>query len=219
MRCGDEDQENMILLIDNYDSFVFNLGRYFARLGHEIETRRNDETSLDEIAALSPRAIVISPGPRGPEQTGICLEMVKYFAGRIPILGVCLGHQVIAAAFGGKIVHAIRPMHGQSSSISHDGSGVFADIPNPFAGCRYHSLVVDRLSLPACLAVNAETVDDGTIMGVMHKSLPIAGVQFHPESILTGHGYRIAANFLKLSGIVCSDPIPDFQAEFAEANE
>lgn len=209
----------MILLIDNYDSFVYNLGRYFSRLGQVIETRRNDETSIDEIADLRPQAIVISPGPCGPQQTGICLEMVRHFAGQIPMLGVCLGHQVIAAAFGGKIVHANRPVHGQTSLVSHDESGVFLDVPNPFAACRYHSLVVDRDSLPECLQVNAETVDDGTIMGVMHKSLPIAGVQFHPESILTGHGYRIAANFLKLSGVTCSEAIPDYQAEFAEAIE
>jgi len=209
----------MILLIDNYDSFVYNLGRYFSRLGHVIETRRNDATSIDEIADLRPQAIVISPGPCGPEQTGICLDMVRHFAGRIPMLGVCLGHQVIAAAFGGKIVHANRPMHGQTSLVLHDGSGVFADVPNPFDACRYHSLMVDCDSLPECLQVNARTVDDGTIMGLMHKHLPIAGVQFHPESILTGHGYRMAANFLKLSGMTCSEAIPDYQTEFAEAIE
>jgi anthranilate synthase component 2 len=203
----------MILLIDNYDSFVHNLGRYFERLGCPIETRRNDALSLDEIASLQPDAIVISPGPCGPAQAGICLDLLRQFAGRIPMLGVCLGHQAIAAAFGGKIIHARRPVHGQTSLIRHDGGGVFRGLPNPFAGCRYHSLVVERESLPACFQINAETVEDGTIMGLTHKDFPLVGVQFHPESILTEHGYQLVANFLELSGIGCAAAVPDSRAE------
>src|SRR5579863_4712598 len=171
----------MYLLIDNYDSFTYNLWHYLGELGAEVVVKRNDALSVDAALALKPQGIVISPGPSDPDRAGICLELVRR-AGGVPILGVCLGHQAIGQAFGGKIVRAPQPMHGKVSAIRHDGSGVFAGLPNPFAATRYHSLIVDRAGLPAAMRVTAET-DDGIIMGLAHRERPIHGVQFHPESI------------------------------------
>jgi anthranilate synthase component II len=185
----------MLLMIDNYDSFTYNLVQYFGELKQEVVVFRNDEVSLDEIAALQPAQIVISPGPCTPNEAGISVPMIRRFAGEIPILGVCLGHQSIGQAFGGKIVHAKRVMHGKVSIIHHDGRGVFKGLREPFEATRYHSLVIERESLPAALEVTAWT-EDGEVMGVQHKSLPIQGVQFHPESILTQHGHELLRNFV-----------------------
>jgi len=186
----------MLLMIDNYDSFTYNLVQYFGELKEEVVVFRNDEVSLDEIAALQPARIVISPGPCTPNEAGISVPMIRRFAGEIPILGVCLGHQSIGQAFGGKIVHAKRVMHGKVSIIHHGGRGVFTGLQAPFEATRYHSLVIDRESLPAALEVTAWT-DDGEIMGVQHKSLPVQGVQFHPESILTQFGHELLRNFVR----------------------
>jgi anthranilate synthase component II len=186
----------MLLMIDNYDSFTYNLVQYFGELKQEVVVFRNDEVSLDEIAALQPARIVISPGPCTPNEAGISVPMIRRFAGEIPILGVCLGHQSIGQAFGGKIVHAKRVMHGKVSVIHHGGRGVFNGLQEPFEATRYHSLVIDRESLPAALEVTAWT-DDGEIMGVQHKSLPVQGVQFHPESILTQFGHELLRNFIR----------------------
>jgi len=186
----------MLLIIDNYDSFTYNLVQYFGELKEEVVVFRNDEVSLDEIAALQPARIVISPGPCTPNEAGISVPMIRRFAGEIPILGVCLGHQSIGQAFGGKIVHAKRVMHGKVSIIHHGGRGVFNGLQAPFEATRYHSLVIDRESLPAALEVTAWT-DDGEIMGVQHKSLPVQGVQFHPESILTQFGHELLRNFVR----------------------
>jgi anthranilate synthase component 2 len=186
----------MLLMIDNYDSFTYNLVQYFGELKQEVVVFRNDEVSLDEIAALQPARIVISPGPCTPNEAGISVPMIRRFAGEIPILGVCLGHQSIGQAFGGKIVHAKRVMHGKVSAIHHGGRGVFNGLQAPFDATRYHSLVIDRESLPAALEVTAWT-DDGEIMGVQHKSLPVQGVQFHPESILTQFGHELLRNFVR----------------------
>jgi anthranilate synthase component II len=186
----------MLLMIDNYDSFTYNLVQYFGELNQEVVVFRNDEVSLDEIAALQPARIVISPGPCTPNEAGISVPMIRRFAGEIPILGVCLGHQSIGQAFGGKIVHAKRVMHGKVSAIHHGGRGVFNGLQAPFEATRYHSLVIDRESLPAALEVTAWT-DDGEIMGVQHKSLPVQGVQFHPESILTQFGHELLRNFVR----------------------
>src|SRR4249920_469014 len=185
----------MLLMIDNYDSFTYNLVQYFGELKQEVVVFRNDEVSLDEIAALQPAQIVISPGPCTPNEAGISVPMIRRFAGEIPILGVCLGHQSIGQAFGGKIVHAKRVMHGKVSIIHHAGRGVFNGLREPFEATRYHSLVIERESLPAALEVTAWT-DDGEIMGVQHKSLPVQGVQFHPESILTQFGHELLRNFV-----------------------
>jgi anthranilate synthase component 2 len=182
-------------MIDNYDSFTYNLVQYFGELEQEVAVYRNDAITLDEIAALKPRHIVISPGPCTPNEAGVSVPLIKRFAGEIPILGVCLGHQSIGQAFGGKIVHAKEVMHGKTSAIAHGGGGVFHDLPNPFQATRYHSLVIERTSLPACLDVTAWTAD-GEIMGVRHKELSVEGVQFHPESILTENGHALLANFL-----------------------
>jgi anthranilate synthase/aminodeoxychorismate synthase-like glutamine amidotransferase len=192
----------MILVIDNYDSFTFNLVQYLAELGATVEVYRNDRIRVEEIAARSPRAIVISPGPGAPDDAGITLEAIRTFAGRIPILGVCLGHQAIGQAFGGRIVRAPVLMHGKTSMIVHDGRTIFRDLPNPFPATRYHSLVVERDSVPACLEVSA-TSSDGLIMGVRHREFVCEGVQFHPESIMTGHvGKLLLRNFLQLCGEV-----------------
>lgn len=192
----------MILVIDNYDSFTFNLVQYLAELGAAVEVYRNDRIRVEEIAARSPRAIVISPGPGTPDDAGITLEAIRTFAGRIPILGVCLGHQAIGQAFGGRIVRAPVLMHGKTSMIVHDGRTIFRDLPNPFPATRYHSLVVERDSVPACLEVSA-TSSDGLIMGVRHREFVCEGVQFHPESIMTGHvGKLLLRNFLQLCGEV-----------------
>jgi anthranilate synthase/aminodeoxychorismate synthase-like glutamine amidotransferase len=186
----------MILLIDNYDSFVYNLARYVRELGNEPLVRRNDAVSLDEIAALAPERIIVSPGPCSPAESGISTAVIRRFGARIPILGVCLGHQCIGAAYGAEIVRARQPMHGKTSRIHHDGSGVFADLPSPFIATRYHSLVIAPASLPSSLRVTA-TSDDGEIMAVEHREHPVIGVQFHPESALTEYGYRVLDRFLR----------------------
>ncbi len=185
----------MILMIDNYDSFTWNLVQYFGELGADIKVVLNDEVSVEEIAALKPERIVISPGPSTPNEAGVSLAAIKAFAGRLPILGVCLGHQAIGQAFGGKVVHAKALMHGKTSLIEHTGQGVFTGLPAPFTATRYHSLAVERGSLPAELDVTAWTAD-GEIMGIRHKTLDVEGVQFHPESILTEHGHEMLKNFL-----------------------
>ena len=186
----------MLLMIDNYDSFTYNLVQYFGELGQEVQVFRNDEISLDQIAALKPDHLVISPGPCTPNEAGISVAAIDRFAGQIPILGVCLGHQSIGQAFGGKIVHAKQLMHGKTSEIHHQDVGVFAGLPDRFTATRYHSLVIERESLPECLEITAWT-DDGEIMGVRHKTLAVEGVQFHPESILTEHGHALLENFLR----------------------
>lgn len=188
----------MLVMIDNYDSFTYNLVQYLGELGEEVQTFRNDEITLDEIAALNPDRLMISPGPCTPNEAGISLAAVQRFAGQIPLLGVCLGHQCIGQAFGGEVVHAKQIMHGKTSSIEHTNQGVFAGLPNPYTVTRYHSLVVARESLPDSLAVTAWTAD-GEIMGLRHNELKVEGVQFHPESILTEHGHDLLANFLKQS--------------------
>ena len=186
----------MVLMIDNYDSFTFNLVQYLGELGVPVRVVRNDALSVDEAVALNPRAVVISPGPCAPEQAGISLDLITRLAGKIPILGVCLGHQAIGQAFGGKVVRAKRVMHGKVSTVSHDGRGVFADLPNCFTATRYHSLVVERETLPACLEITAES-DDGEIMGLRHRDFAVEGVQFHPEAMLTEHGHRMLQNFIE----------------------
>ncbi len=188
----------MILVIDNYDSFTYNLVQYLGELGTKPFVRRNNEITLDEIAKLAPKQIVISPGPGRPEQAGITLDVIKRFGPSIPLLGVCLGHQAIGMAFGGAVVRAVAPMHGKTSTIRHDGRGVFAGIASPFAVARYHSLVVERAGLPADLEVSAQTEDDGTVMALRHKTYPIHGVQFHPESIMTREGAHLLRNFVNL---------------------
>ena len=187
----------MLLMIDNYDSFTYNLVQYLGELGAEVRVVRNDEVSVSEAAALRPERVVISPGPCTPRQAGISLEAIKAFAGKVPLLGVCLGHQAIGAAFGGKIVHAQILMHGKTSPIEHAGAGVFAGLPSPFTATRYHSLAVERDSLPACLEVTAWTAD-GEIMGLRHRTMALEGVQFHPESILSEHGRQLLQNFLNI---------------------
>ena len=186
----------MLLVIDNYDSFTYNLVQYFGELGEDVQVFRNDDITLEGVARLNPARIVVSPGPCTPNEAGISVPAIKHFAGKVPILGVCLGHQSIGQAFGGKIVHAKQLMHGKTSAIHHSGSSVFRGLPADFQATRYHSLVIERASLPDCLEVTAWT-DDGEIMGVRHKTLPIEGVQFHPESILTEHGHAMLKNFLQ----------------------
>ncbi|MEZ5936299.1 MAG: aminodeoxychorismate/anthranilate synthase component II [Alphaproteobacteria bacterium] len=186
----------MLLLLDNYDSFTYNLYHYIGELGIEVEVHRNDALSVDELLALKPSAIVISPGPCDPDRAGVSLDLVRAAAKICPILGVCLGHQTIAQAFGGTIVRAPSIMHGKTSAILHDKSRLFADIPSPFTATRYHSLIAEPSSLPDCLQVTAKT-DDGVIMGLQHRSLPVYGVQFHPESIETEYGHRLLHNFLQ----------------------
>lgn len=185
----------MLLMIDNYDSFTYNLVQYFGELGEEVRVFRNDEITSDEIAQLKPARIVISPGPCTPNEAGISVSLIEHYNGQVPILGVCLGHQSIGQAFGGKIIHAKQLMHGKTSPIFHSGAGVFRGLPNPFTATRYHSLVIERESLPACLEITAWT-EDGEIMGVRHKTLPVEGLQFHPESILTEYGHQLLENFL-----------------------
>jgi anthranilate synthase component II len=185
----------MLLLIDNYDSFTYNLAQYFGELGCELLVKRNDEISLEEIAALAPRHICISPGPCTPREAGVSKDIVLRFGGKIPILGVCLGHQCIAEAYGGKIMRASALVHGKSSMIRHNGSGLFTDLPTPFGAGRYHSLVVERSSFPKCLEITAES-EDGEIMALCHRQFPVYGVQFHPESVLTSEGKKILSRFL-----------------------
>jgi len=185
----------MLLMIDNYDSFTFNLVQYLGELGEDVLVERNDEITIADIERLAPGRIVISPGPCSPNEAGISLAAIERFAGKIPLLGVCLGHQAIGQAFGGRIVHAKTLMHGKTSQVTHTGAGVFAQLPSPFRATRYHSLVIERESCPECLEITAWT-DDGEIMGVRHKSMPLEGVQFHPESIMTEHGHQLLGNFL-----------------------
>jgi anthranilate synthase component II len=186
----------MLLMIDNYDSFTYNLVQYLGELGQDVQVYRNDEIDLKKVAELKPRHIVISPGPCTPNEAGISLALIKEFAGKIPLLGVCLGHQSIGQAFGGRIIKAKTLMHGKTSLIHHKNIGVFKDLSNPYTATRYHSLVIERETLPDCLEITAWT-DDGEIMGVKHKTLAVEGVQFHPESILTEHGHDLLNNFLK----------------------
>jgi anthranilate synthase component 2 len=186
----------MVLMIDNYDSFTFNLVQYLAELGEDVKVFRNDEISIGEAEALAPRAIVVSPGPSAPEHAGISVELIKRLAGRIPILGVCLGHQAIGQAFGARVVRAQRVMHGKVSRVRHDGEGVFRSLPAEFTATRYHSLAVERATLPECLLVTAES-EDGEIMGLRHQRLAVEGVQFHPEALLTEHGHRMLQNFIE----------------------
>ena len=205
----------MILLIDNYDSFVHNLARYFRRLDQETVVVRNDWIDVARVRQLRPHAIVLSPGPCTPTEAGSSLEIVRQMHTEVPILGVCLGHQAIAAALGGRIVRARQPMHGRASDVFHDGQGVFAGLPNPLDGCRYHSLVVDESTLPDDLIVTARTTDK-TVMGIRHRRWPVIGLQFHPESILTSNGGQLLANFLRRSGVECPDgPSRDFSSRFA----
>jgi len=189
----------MLLVIDNYDSFTYNLAQYLGELGAEVRVFRNDQISVDEVAALAPSHVVLSPGPGTPDDAGITLGLIARLAGSVPLLGVCLGHQAIGQAFGGKVVRAGRVMHGKTSRIRHDGRGVFESIENDFVATRYHSLVVERESLPDCLAVTAQS-EDGEIMGLRHRSLAVEAVQFHPEALLTEHGHRMLQNFIEGRG-------------------
>jgi anthranilate synthase component 2 len=188
----------MIVLIDNYDSFTYNLVHYLGDLGAETVVHRNDKVTVDEVLASGPDAIVLSPGPSTPDKAGICIDLIRRAAASVPILGVCLGHQAIGEAFGGRIVRARVLMHGKLSEVHHTGKGVFAGIESPFPATRYHSLVVDRESMPDCLEVTAETAD-GIVMGAAHRELPVHGVQFHPESIASAHGHKLLRNFLTLA--------------------
>ena len=188
----------MILMIDNYDSFTYNLVQYMGELGADIRVERNDRISIDEIESLAPKKIVISPGPCTPAKAGISVEVIKYFSGKVPVLGVCLGHQSVGAAFGGEIIKAGKLMHGKTSEVRHDGKTLFKNLPNPFTATRYHSLVLNRKTLPDCFEITAES-DDNEIMGIRHKELPVEGVQFHPESILTPDGKDLLKNFIENS--------------------
>ena len=183
-------------MIDNYDSFTYNLVQYFGELGEDVRTFRNDEITLEQIQALKPDRICLSPGPCSPKEAGICVDLLQQFAGKLPILGVCLGHQAIGEAFGGKVIRAQQVMHGKTSPVTHTGVGVFKDLPSPFTVIRYHSLAIERSSIPACLKITAWT-EDGEIMGVRHKDYDIEGVQFHPESILSEHGHALLRNFVQ----------------------
>ncbi|MGR3984986.1 MAG: aminodeoxychorismate/anthranilate synthase component II [Gammaproteobacteria bacterium] len=187
----------MLVLIDNYDSFTYNLAQYFGELGEEVTVVRNDRMDAAELAGLAPRRLVISPGPCTPDQAGVSVAAVRHFAGRIPLLGVCLGHQCIGQAFGARVVHAKRLMHGKTSKVSHDGDGLFRGLPSPFVAARYHSLSLETASLPDCFAVCAHS-DDREIMAIRHREHAIAGVQFHPESLFTEHGHALLKNFLAL---------------------
>jgi anthranilate synthase component 2 len=187
----------MVFVLDNYDSFTFNLVQYMGELGAKIEVRRNDELTVDEVAALRPEKIVLSPGPCTPQEAGISIDLIRAMAGKVPILGVCLGHQAIGAAFGGNVVRASKLMHGKTSQVEHDGKTIFAGIASPMTCTRYHSLIVEEKGLPADLEISARTAD-GTIMGLRHRKFPVEGVQFHPESVLTNDGKRLIQNFLEL---------------------
>ena len=196
----------MLLLIDNYDSFTYNLVHFLGELGAETAVHRNDKITVDDVLAAHPQAIVLSPGPCDPDKAGICLDLIHAAAAqRIPLLGVCLGHQAIGQAFGGKVIRAPVLMHGKMSAIHHGGKGVFRDLPSPIEATRYHSLIVERASFPDCLEITAWT-SDGVIMGAQHKALPIHGVQFHPESIASEHGHDILRNFLQLAGMTAREP-------------
>jgi anthranilate synthase/aminodeoxychorismate synthase-like glutamine amidotransferase len=188
----------MILMIDNYDSFTYNLVQYLGELGADIQVERNDQISIEEIESLNPNKIVISPGPCTPDKAGVSVAVIRHFAGKIPLLGVCLGHQSVGAAFGGEIIKAGKLMHGKTSKVRHDGKTLFKNLPNPFTATRYHSLVLNRKTLPDCFEISAES-DDNEIMGIRHKELPVEGVQFHPESILTPNGKDLLKNFIENS--------------------
>ena len=188
----------MILMIDNYDSFTYNIVQYMGELGADMRVERNDQISIEEIEALNPKKIVISPGPCTPDKAGVSVAVIKHFAGKVPLLGVCLGHQSVGAAFGGEIIKAGKLMHGKTSEVRHDGKTLFKDLPNPFTATRYHSLVLNRKTLPDCFEISAES-DDNEIMGIRHKELPVEGVQFHPESILTPNGKDLLKNFIEYS--------------------
>ena len=187
----------MLLMIDNYDSFTYNLVQYFGELGEDVQVYRNDKITIEEIESLRPQRLVISPGPCTPKEAGVSVDAIRHFAGRLPLLGVCLGHQSLAAAFGGEVISAERLMHGKTSMIHHDGKTMFRNLPNPFEATRYHSLIVKRSTLPECFEISAETAE-GEVMGMRHRTLGIEGVQFHPESILTTSGKDLLRNFLKL---------------------
>jgi len=204
----------VILLVDNYDSFVHNLARYFRRLGHDTRVMRNDAVAVDEIGSLGPEAIVLSPGPGRPAEAGCSVEVVRRWHTRLPMLGVCLGHQAIVEALGGRVVRSGDPVHGRASTIRHDGRGVFAGLENPIVAARYHSLVVDEASLPACLEVSART-EDGAVMAVRHRKLPLVGLQFHPESVLTDVGYPLLGGFLRCARLGVPDALPGMQEERA----
>jgi anthranilate synthase component 2 len=202
----------LLLLIDNYDSFAHNLARYFERLGVRALVVRNDAIDVPAVERLDPAAIVLSPGPCTPSEAGVSLEIVRQFVDRKPILGICLGHQTIGAALGGRIVRGPEPVHGRASSITHDGTGIFAGLPSPLMVGRYHSLVVEEASLPRELAVTARTTD-GTIMALAHRTRPVVGLQFHPESILTDRGYDLLAGFLRIAGLPIDRPVPTMESE------
>ncbi len=189
----------MFVLIDNYDSFTYNLYHFLGELGAVVEVRRNDQVSATDVMAMDPQGIILSPGPCDPDRAGICLDLIKAAAGKLPVLGVCLGHQAIGQAFGGRVVRGPVPMHGKLSSIRHSGEGLFEDLPSPFSATRYHSLTIEKSSFPGPLEITAET-EDGIVMGLAHRSLPIFGVQFHPESIASEHGHRLLGNFLRRAG-------------------
>tara|TARA_B110000438_G_scaffold78556_1_gene78692 strand:+ start:955 stop:1521 length:567 start_codon:yes stop_codon:yes gene_type:complete len=188
----------MILMIDNYDSFTYNIVQYMGELGADMRVERNDQISIEEIEALNPKKIVISPGPCTPDKAGVSVAVIKHFAGKVPLLGVCLGHQSVGAAFGGEIIKAGKLMHGKTSEVRHDGKTLFKNLPNPFTATRYHSLVLNRKTLPDCFEISAES-DDNEIMGIRHKELLVEGVQFHPESILTPNGKDLLKNFIEYS--------------------
>jgi para-aminobenzoate synthetase component 2 len=187
----------MLLMIDNYDSFTYNLVQYFGELGEDVQVYRNDKITIEDIEALRPQRLVISPGPCTPKEAGVSVDAIRHFAGRLPLLGVCLGHQSLAVAFGGEVIRAERLMHGKTSMIHHDGKTMFRNLPNPFEATRYHSLIVNRSTLPDCFEISAETAE-GEIMGMRHRTLGVEGVQFHPESILTTSGKDLLRNFLKV---------------------
>lgn len=208
----------MIVIIDNYDSFVHNLARYFVLLGQRVRVIRNDRTDAAAIRALAPRAVVLSPGPCDPRQAGCSIDVVRALFREVPILGVCLGHQAIAAAFGGRIVRADCPVHGRASLIHHGGQGVFAGLPNPIRVGRYHSLVVDPDSLPPSFLKTAWMADD-TVMAVAHRDRPTVGIQFHPESVLTERGFDLLANFLRMTGVAVPDVLPDLAAEMQRLSD
>ena len=205
----------MIVLIDHYDSFVHNLARYLDRLGQETQVVRFDEVTCEQLQESSLDALILSPGPCSPQEAGPSLELVRQFIGKVPILGVCLGHQCMAAALGGQIVRATEPMHGRTSNVFHDNRGVFRGIESPLEACRYHSLVVDRETLPAELEVTA-WLEDETVMAIRHRELPFWGIQFHPESVLTSVGYPLLANFLEMSGLPVPQPLPTLDEERRE---